>query len=98
MTLKEFNAIQTMFERKTNENLIDRMRLFILNETDWVNTRIKMSITKDGKLKIVEKYSERIKGLLDFMFRNDVLDIGTYMSEYDHLTNWELKKIREIYH
>lgn len=98
MTLKEINTIQTMFEKKMNENIIDRMREFISNETDWANKRIKMSITKDGKVKIVESYSERIKGLLDFMFRNDVLDIKTYMSEYDHLTNWELKKIKEIYH
>ena len=98
MTVKEFNTIQTMFEKETNKTLIDRMRKFISNETDWVNKRISMSITKGGKAKIVENYSERIKGLLDFMFRYDILDIETYMSEYDHLISWELKKIKEIYH
>ena len=98
MTVNDFNTIQTMFEEEMNKTLIDRMRKFISEETDWANKLIRTTKTKDGKTKIVEKYSERIKGILDLMFRCDLLDIETYMSEYDHLIDWELKKITEIHH
>ena len=98
MTVKEFNVIQTMFEKEMNKNLIDRMREFISEESRCANKRIKMTKSKDGKAKLVESFSERIKGILDFMFRYDLLDIETYMSEYDHLIDWELKKIEDIYH
>ena len=98
MTAKEFNTIHTMFENELQGNLIRKMRKFISYEISAANKSIKSSGTRSHKVEQVEKYSDRIGAILDFMFSSDIIDIETYMSEYDHLINWKLTKIIEIHH
>lgn len=98
MTVKEFNKIQTMFENELRGNLIRKMRKFISYDISSANKSIKSFETRSRKVEEVEKYSNRIGAILDFMFSSDILDIETYMSEYDHLINWKLKNIKEIHH
>ena len=96
MTAKEFNKISTMFENELHGNLIRKMRNFISYEISAANKLLKSSGTRSRKVEDVERYSNRIGAILDFMFASDILDIETYMSEYDRLINWKLNKVSEI--
>lgn len=98
MTVKDFNKIQTMFENELHGNLIKKMRKFISYETSAVNRSIKSFETRSCKVEEIEKHSNRIGAILDFMLSFDIVDIETYRSEYDDLIDWKLKKIREVYH
>ena len=97
MTANEFNKISTMFENELQGNLIRKMRNFISYEISAANKSIKSSGTRSHKVAQVEKYSDRIGAILDFMFSSDIVNIETYMSEYDRLISWKERKISEIY-
>ena len=97
MTVKEFNTIQTMFKNELHGNLIRKMRNFISYEIAAANKTLKSSGTRSRKVEQVENYSNRIGAILDFMFSSDIVDIETYMSEYDRLISWKERKISEIY-
>ena len=97
MTANEFNTIHTMFENELHGNLIRKMRNFISYEISAANKSIKSFGTRSRKVKEMERYSDRIGAILDFMFSSDVVDIETYMSEYDRLISWKERKVSEIY-
>ena len=97
MTANEFNKISTMFENELHGNLIRKMRNFISYEITAANKTIKSSGTMSRKVEQVEMYSDRIGAILDCMFSSDILNIETYMSEYDRLISWKERKISEIY-
>lgn len=97
MTAKEFNKISTMFENELHGNLIRKMRTFISYEISAANKSIKSFGTRARKVEELEKYSNRIGAILDFMFSSDIVNIETYMSEYDRLISWKERKISEIY-
>ena len=97
MTANEFNKISTMFEKELHRNLIRKMRNFISYEISAANKSIKSFGTRSRKVEELEKYSNRIGSILDFMFSSDILDIETYMTEYDRLISWKERKVSEVY-
>ena len=97
MTAKEFNKISTMFKNELYGNLVRKMRSFISCEISAANKSLKSFGTRSRKVEQVEMYSNRIGAILDFMFSSDILDIESYMSEYDRLISWKERKISKIY-
>ena len=97
MTTNEFNKISTMFENELHGNLIRKMRNYISYEISAANKSLKSFGTRSRKVKELERYSNRIGAILDFMFSSDIVDIENYISEYDRLNSWKERKISEIY-